>query len=170
MSDDTPPKTGGAGQKKPGPDKAGDREDLKAGIEQTREELGDTVDALQAKADVPSRVRDRAAQLREQATGTLGTLTQTVRDKAPQVREQAAGTLGTLTQTVRDKAPQVREQVAGPVAKVGQAVPEPVARTGRRATRFAGERPAALYAAAGVCAAIGMWLWRRGRKAARTRG
>lgn len=164
----------------------GDREELKAEIEQTREELGETVEALAAKANVPARVRGKATQLREQATGTIGTLTHAVREKAPQLREQATGTFGTLTQTVREKAPQLREQatgtigsltqtvrekapqVAGPVAKVGQAVPEParrtVARTGRQATRAAGERPEALYAAAAVCVAAGVWLWRRGRK------
>ncbi|GAA0350568.1 DUF3618 domain-containing protein [Actinoallomurus spadix] len=187
---DSPTADGAEENAKQNKAQAGDQEELKAEIEQTREELGETVEALAAKANVPARVRgkatqfrdqatdtlgtltqtvrEKAPQLREQATGTFGTLTQTVREKAPQLREQATGTIGTLTQTVREKAPQVREQVAGPVAKVGQAVPEParrtVARTGRQATRAASERPEVLYAAAAVCVAAGVWLWRRGRK------
>ena len=39
---------------------------LKQEIEQTRTELGDTVEALAAKADVKARMRDKADQLKEQ--------------------------------------------------------------------------------------------------------
>ncbi len=60
---------------------SGDREEIAAGIEQTRQELAETVEALAAKVDVPARVRDKSAQVREQLTGTL----QTARAKAPQV-------------------------------------------------------------------------------------
>lgn len=122
------------------------REELASEIEQTRQELGETVEELTAKADVSSRARDKAAQL----------------------RDQAAGTLDTLTETVRQKAPQVREQVAAPVAKATQAIPEPVRRTTVRTTRQTAQtvsrRPGILYAAAGACAAAGLWLWRRGRR------
>ncbi|WP_460356273.1 DUF3618 domain-containing protein [Actinoallomurus acanthiterrae] len=113
-------------------------------IAATRQELGETVEELAAKADVPSRVKDKAAQLREQATG------------AP----------ATLTRTARDKAPQIREQVTGTAAKAGQVIPEPARRTAVRATgqtaQAARERPGVLYAATGACTAAGLWLWRRG--------
>jgi hypothetical protein len=39
---------------------------LKAEIEHTREELGETVEALTHKVDVPARVRRRRAELGEQ--------------------------------------------------------------------------------------------------------
>jgi hypothetical protein len=124
---------------------ADERRELKAGIEQTRQDLGETVEALAAKADVPSRVRDKATRMREQATGTLATLTHTVRERAPQVREQAAV----------------------PIAKASKAIPEPARRTAVRATRqtaqAAGERPGVLYAAAGTCAVAGLWMWKRSR-------
>jgi ABC-type transporter Mla subunit MlaD len=142
---------------------AGEREELVAGIEQTRQDLAKTVQALAAKADVPSRMRDKASQVREQLSGTLTTLNSTAREKAPQVREQVAGTLTTLNTTAREKAPQVREQVTASLTKAGQSIPEPARRTAVQATDAAAKRPAALYAAAGVCTAVGLWLWRRKR-------
>ncbi|GAA4056494.1 DUF3618 domain-containing protein [Actinomadura miaoliensis] len=123
-----------------------DRQTLEADIEQTRQGLSETVDALMRKVDVPARARDKAEQL----------------------REQAAGTFGTLTRTVRHKAPQARQQVAVPVTKAAQAIPEPVrrttARTSRKTVQTVGERPEALVAAVAVCAGAGVWLWRRGSR------
>jgi len=40
-------------------------EDLRRDIEQTREELGDTAAALGAKADVKSRAKERANEIKE---------------------------------------------------------------------------------------------------------
>jgi ElaB/YqjD/DUF883 family membrane-anchored ribosome-binding protein len=106
-----------------------DREQLVAGIEQTRHDLAETVEALAAKADVASRVRGKTAQVRGQISGKFTNLTHTARDRAPGVRDQ--------------------------VTKAGRAIPEPARRT-------VTERPAVLYAAAGVCVAAGLWLWRIG--------
>lgn len=123
----------------------GDQEKIDAGIDQARRDLAGTMQALAAKADVPARVRDKAGQAREQITGTLST----------------------LNSTARDKAPKVRERVSASVTKAGQTIPEParstVVRTTRQATDAAEKRPAILYATAGVCAAAGLWLWRRRR-------
>ena len=56
----------------------GDAEALRAEIAQTRAALGDTVQALAAKADVKARVRESAAQtkarVRQQAVQTSGQL------------------------------------------------------------------------------------------------
>jgi len=41
-------------------------------IEETRERMGETVDALAYKADVPARVRDRVSQKVEDVKGALG--------------------------------------------------------------------------------------------------
>jgi hypothetical protein len=124
-----------------------DRAGLTAEIEQTRQQLGETVDALAAKADVGARVRDKAAQL----------------------REQTASSLGTLSQTVRQKAPQIRDQVAAPVVKAGQVIPEPARRTAVRTSRHtaqaASRRPGVLFVATAACVVAGLWLWRRGSRA-----
>ncbi|WP_019633388.1 DUF3618 domain-containing protein [Actinomadura atramentaria] len=42
-------------------------DELRAEIERARADLGDTVAALAAKADVKARVKDRAGELRERA-------------------------------------------------------------------------------------------------------
>jgi ElaB/YqjD/DUF883 family membrane-anchored ribosome-binding protein len=48
-----------------------DVEELQAEIEQTREQLGETVDALTAKLDVKSRAKDRLNQTKQQAGAKL---------------------------------------------------------------------------------------------------
>ena len=68
-------------------EKSAEREELADGIERTRQDLAETVEALAAKADVPTRVRGKATEVRERLTGTFATLTDTAREKAPQVRE-----------------------------------------------------------------------------------
>ncbi|HEX2774305.1 MAG TPA: DUF3618 domain-containing protein [Micromonosporaceae bacterium] len=60
----------------------GDAEALRAEIAQTREELGDTVQALAAKADVKARVRESAAQ-------TKARVRQRAAETTAQLREQA---------------------------------------------------------------------------------
>jgi Protein of unknown function (DUF3618) len=49
---------------------AGERE-LRQEIERTREQLGETVEALAAKADVRKRTRDKAAQATARASGKV---------------------------------------------------------------------------------------------------
>lgn len=125
----------------------GDQEKIVAGIEQARQDLSDSVQALAAKIDVSARVKEKAGQARKQIGGTLGTLNRTARNKAPQVRDKVSASLG----------------------KAGQKIPEPARRSAERTTRqatdAARERPGAAYAAAaGVCAAAGLWLWRRKRR------
>lgn len=58
---------------------------LREGIEQTRRELGDTVDALVAKTDVKGRAQERARRARSDARERL----RNVRDKAGELGVQA---------------------------------------------------------------------------------
>jgi len=46
-------------------------EELKAEIEQTRQDLADTVEALTAKLDVKSRAKDRISATKDQAAARL---------------------------------------------------------------------------------------------------
>jgi hypothetical protein len=119
-----------------------DREELTEGIERTRQDPAETVEALAAKADVPSRVRGTATQVRARVTGALTTLTDTAREKAPRVREQVGASIG----------------------KAGQTIPEPARRTTRQVARAVGERPAVLYAVAGAFTAAGLWALRLRRR------
>jgi hypothetical protein len=67
----------------------GEREQLVAGIEQSRQELARTVQALTAKVDVPARVRGRAARMRERVTASLGRAEQGIPEPARQVANAA---------------------------------------------------------------------------------
>lgn len=53
-----------------------DADELRAEIEETRERMGDTADALAYKADVPNRVQDvvsdKVSQMKNAITGTVG--------------------------------------------------------------------------------------------------
>ncbi|MFJ4366692.1 DUF3618 domain-containing protein [Streptomyces chartreusis] len=73
-------------------------EELREQVEQTRAELGDTVQALTAKADLKTRAQEKATAVKEQATVKAGEL----KAKAADLKHQA-----------QDKAPEpVRQKTA----------------------------------------------------------
>ncbi|WP_433295132.1 DUF3618 domain-containing protein [Actinoplanes sp. CA-030573] len=55
-------------------------EELRAGIQQTRAELGETVSALAAKADVKARARDEVERVKVRALDQVGQAKVRVRD------------------------------------------------------------------------------------------
>jgi hypothetical protein len=57
----------------------GDREALRAGIRQTRAELGETVQALAGKVDVKARLKGSAAHTKDVVRGQAGQTAATVR-------------------------------------------------------------------------------------------
>ena len=67
---------------------------IRADIERTREEMGDTVDALGYKADVKSRAKDKMTDTKDKLTGAVGDakdrVTGTVSDKTPDTGEVKA--------------------------------------------------------------------------------
>jgi chromosome segregation ATPase len=101
----------------------GDRDALRADIQQTRAELGETVEALAAKADVKARLKDSAAQAKEDVKARLkGTATHTkdlVRGQAGQLKGTAAHTKDAAREQAEYSASTVRESVqdAGRVAR-----------------------------------------------------
>ena len=90
---------------------------LRERIERTRGELGQTVDALAAKADVKGRarvrvqgvtdtVKGRVGELRDKATGLTGA----AREKASELTGSVKDRASTLTGTVHDTAVGVRDK------------------------------------------------------------
>lgn len=79
------------GSKDPGTYSA---DELRTQIRHTRDELGETVEALAAKADVKSRAKETAAGLKEQ-----------VSLRATHAKEQVTSTAAAMGDTIRDKAP-----------------------------------------------------------------
>jgi Protein of unknown function (DUF3618) len=67
-----------------------DPQELREEIERTREQLGETVQALAAKADVKARAQDKAAQV-----------TVCMKTKAGQARRQAAAKVGQVQSQLR---------------------------------------------------------------------
>jgi hypothetical protein len=144
-----------------------DPQQLAEEIKRTREQLGETVEQLAAKADVKARAQDKASQL----TGRL-------KDKAGQARQQAAATAGQVQRQLADKTTgprqkvvsvsgpvqdQVRQQAATAAARISKVTPEPVRRATAKAAATARQRRATLAAAigAGVLAWMVIARWRR---------
>jgi hypothetical protein len=119
-----------------------DAEALARDIERTREELGETVQALAAKADVKARAHDKAAQVKGQVTGTVG-----------QVSEQVA-----------DKAGQVKGQVVAVGAKTRAAAPEPVRQAADRAVGVIHRRDVQLAVTAAAVLLAGWLVFRMRRR------
>jgi hypothetical protein len=65
-------------------------EEIRRDIEETRGELGDTVEALAAKADVKAQAKEKAEDVKAQAKGKADELKQRVSDVTPAgVQEKA---------------------------------------------------------------------------------
>jgi len=58
-------------------------EEIRADIEQTREDLGDTVEALAAKTDVKAQAKDRIARVKETAQHKKDGFAARARDATP---------------------------------------------------------------------------------------
>ncbi len=64
-------------------------EEIRADIEQTREQLGETVEALAEKTDVKAQARSRIESAKETIAGNLGTARETVTGKADEFATRA---------------------------------------------------------------------------------
>lgn len=64
-------------------------EEIRADIEQTRGQLGETVEALAEKTDVKAQARNRVASAKETIAGNLGTARETVTGKADEFATRA---------------------------------------------------------------------------------
>ncbi|WP_018656162.1 DUF3618 domain-containing protein [Actinomadura flavalba] len=82
-------------------------DELRADIERTREDLGDTVEALAAKADVPARAKEKAAQVKDET-----------QQKVAATKEKAAG----YADATKEKAHEYADEYGEPAAKTGAVV------------------------------------------------
>lgn len=74
-------------------------EEIEADIEATREQLGDTVEALAAKTDVKGRAKAKATETKEAMTEKLSGIGDSARDAAP---DSASAGAQQAAQTVKD--------------------------------------------------------------------
>jgi gas vesicle protein len=103
-------------------------EDPAAIREETRERMGETVDAIGYKADVPSRAKE------------------SLTEKVQGVRTKLAGAGSQIADSVSGAGSQISESVAGAGAQITQATPdaEDVRRAGRQAVGVAQQNPVGL--------------------------
>lgn len=129
-------------------------------IERTRQELGETVEALAAKADVKGRAQRRATELAGTVRGTAHALKDKVAEQAGELRTGAAAKAGQAKDAALATSAPVRGQVTARAAEAGRTVrgvtPEPVRRSADRAAR--GLRAHRGTAAAAAGALILAWL------------
>jgi uncharacterized protein DUF3618 len=158
--------------------------ELRQEIEQTRGQLGETVERLVAKTDVKARARDQSAALAGQLKGQAGQARTQAVERARKMRDQLAGHAGgtreptVLLDSTARRQPSARIAAAGAMvrqtvpasiwqavpASVRQAVPEPVRRAAAKAADGTRERRVELMTAAGVLVACGVAIWWRRRR------
>src|SRR4051794_24069608 len=103
-------------------------EQIRAEIEQTRAEMGETVDALGYKADVKARAKESIQERKDAAKEGIVGATQSVREKLVGARDSVGETVGSAGSSVTGAAPDA----------------EQVKRTARRAKGLAQENPLGL--------------------------
>ena len=126
-------------------------EQVQAEIDETRAELGETVEALVAKTDVKGQAKQAVTDAKATVADKAADVKQTVVGKKDDVAAKAAD----VKQTVADKKAEV-------TAAAQETTPETVGETGRRAVALAQDnRPALIVAGA---FALGLLIGsRRGR-------
>ncbi|MDX6741690.1 DUF3618 domain-containing protein [Actinocorallia sp. A-T 12471] len=143
---DSASKTNGTKAKKAAKRAGDEARELRAGIDRTREELGETVGALVAKADVKARARDTADQVRT-----------SVRDTAHDVKEGTRERAEKLTAGAQDGFAAARTRTAEFGDRTRQAVQDP---ENKAKVRGGGAAVAAGTAALGLA----VWAVRRRRR------
>lgn len=146
--DDGPETASQAGAAPTTPD---DPQELEREIERTREQLGQTVELLAAKADVKGRAQAKATELSGR-----------IKYKAGQVRQKAAACGGSVRGQLVGTTATAQKRVTAAATPVWQATPEPVRQAVAKGASTARQRRMQLAAAAGaVIAGYLLIKWRR---------
>jgi Protein of unknown function (DUF3618) len=136
-----------------------DEQELLQEIGQTREQLGETVEQLVAKADVKGQARAKARELARRVKGMAARARAKAADRGAGVQSRVAG----KAVMARDKAAAGRDQLQARAAAAWQAAPDGVRRTVSKGASTANKRRAPLAAAAATLIA-GYLALRRWRK------
>ena len=121
MTTDKSTVTGHAGDAKAGRSpatQAQDQQKLQEQIDRTRQELGDTVEALAARADLKARARDEAEQLTARIGERVGEVREKASQRAGQIRGGAGEFAGKVRRTVAAQPLATRHSVAALTAAV----------------------------------------------------
>jgi cobalamin biosynthesis Mg chelatase CobN len=149
-------KQNGASDAKP------DVQALKDEIKQTRAELGETVQALAAKADVKARAKDQVEQTKAKVRAQAVEAGEKVRDAAVTATDKVRAVAASAGATAKGTAAQATDKVAQATDKVKESGALDRAEEARAQVR---SNPVPLAAVlAGVAAIVGVILIFRGRR------
>ena len=104
----------------PGPDAGID--DIQADIEHTRKELGETIEALSAKADVTGRVQHKAAETKDRITEKVYETKEIVVEKAHAAQSAAHDVVTDSTGSVKPRVPIAAVVAAAAILVISVAV------------------------------------------------
>jgi hypothetical protein len=93
-----------------------DSSEIRREIEQTRARMGDTVEALGYKADVPSRVKEAVHDKVDTVKGTIGGVVDGVKDALSGATGKVGNALGGAKHTVTDKVGDVTSSLTSNVS------------------------------------------------------
>jgi Protein of unknown function (DUF3618) len=96
---ETPPDR--TGPQRPEPEKGASADELEADIERTRQELGETVEALTGKLDVKTRAQQRFATTKEQALTQAGVAKARATELGARAKDNATDEQGQVKPAVR---------------------------------------------------------------------
>ncbi len=144
-----------------------DAQQLQQEIERTRDQLGETVEQLAAKADVKARARDKAAEFSGRVKSKAGQARKEAAARSESARSQLAG----KTAAARQKATsaggagkdQLQNRTAAVAMPVWEATPEHLRRGVAKGASTARQRRVPLAAAA-VALILGYLAIRRWRR------
>ena len=94
-------------------------DEIRSDIEQTREELGDTVEALAAKTDVKARAQARIEEAKQQAIGRLDEVKQRVEQARSGAEERTPPAARERAQQVGQAASEAAARNPVPAAAIG---------------------------------------------------
>jgi lysozyme family protein len=162
------PADAGASNEPSAPSVPDDPEQLRQDIERTREQLGQTVEALVAKTDVKAQAKEKVGQLTDRVKGSTAQAKDQATARVTQAREQLASKTQDVKQAATTNSAPAKEQLqarAGVVGgKVRDVTPEPVQRAARHAAARTSPRQATIVAAVAGVALLAFILVRRRRQ------
>ncbi|WIM99864.1 DUF3618 domain-containing protein [Actinoplanes oblitus] len=141
-----------------------DPDQLRSEIEQTRAELGETVEALAAKTDVKGRAQRRVREEVETAKERVAQAASTAGDKLAEVKSTAGDKLAEAKTTAGDKLAVAKTTAGDKLAEAKSTAGDKLADVSNR-PRVRRALPPVDLAVAGALAVAGTILVVRGRRA-----
>jgi hypothetical protein len=106
-----------------------DSSEIRREIEETRARMGDTVEALAYKADVPSRVKDAVDDRVETVKGTISDVVDSVKETVASATSKVGSALGGAKRGAADTLSQTTDKMGDATSNVSSSVQETVKNT-----------------------------------------